>query len=372
MKIGYVGPCWDATGYAVGANMTILGLDKAGIDVVVRPIKLTGQSFSPPNRVVELQKKDTVGVDAIVQHVLPPLMVYQGGVKNIGYFYAETTHFRPSNWQQYLNLMDEIWVSCPENLKAAELSGVHKPIKVVPIPCDRTLFDTKFEPLNLKINNRYVFYNIADYSERKNIKGLLLAYFQEFSKSDKVVLVLKTYADGKSSQQSLELIKNDIQKIKVSLRKYNIDYYPSVILLTDYLSNEQIYRIHATGNCFVSPERGAAWNIPAFEAIAFGKHVILNGWGGQTQFAKSGDRPRKNVRLLPYKFIPVSGMQDCPYPNLYTCYEEWAEPDIMALRANMREAFNKRLGVSPAKDEEFLAKYDINNTTDIFKEMCQC
>lgn len=342
-KVLYVAPIRDLTGYCQAAIHTILGLDAAGVDVVPACVKLTSQSGEPPERLLELEKKSTEGITHIIQNLLPNCMIYKGGAKNIGYFYCETSNFSSSAWQYNLNLMDEVWVSCPDNAIAAKDSGVTKPIKVVPIPCDTNKFQTKSLPLtNLQTGNPYLFYFIGDFSYRKNITDVVRAYFTQFTRRDNVKLVLKTYCDGMSSQESTDKIKQEIELIKKNMRMHTSDsLYPEVIIITGYLSVETIERLHATCHCYVSAERGAAWNIPAFEAMAYGNWVIANSYGGQTQFLNA-----QNSNLVRATPSQVYGMGHCGYQGVYSGTEMWADPSLFQIGQQMKIAYdNKRMGL---------------------------
>jgi len=335
MKIGYLAPIQDGTGFAHAANSTILGMDAAGIDVVPIEVKLAGQVIKPNKKILDLVSKSMGGITTVVQHVLPPLMSYKHGVKNIGYAHFETTNFRSSNWQQYINIMDELWVCCKENNNSALNSGVRIPVKTVPIPHDLDIYKSNIDPIpDLPINNKFVFYTISDYSSRKNVQGVIAAYLSEFNRSDDVLLILKCYLEGHNFKQSKQIIANDIQQIKESLRKHSDhNKYPQILIISEYLDDDSIYRLHKSCDCFVSAERGAAWNIPAFDAMGFGNAVIVTDWGGQTQFVKGAYTWR-----IPCTMSMVQGMTLCPYPNLYTCKELWADPDIEILKRSMRES----------------------------------
>lgn len=359
-KVVYLAPVADGTGYSSAANNTILGLDAAGVDVAVRRIKLASQIVEPVDRIRELENNSIDGATHVIQHILPCYFSYREGFKNIGYFHVETTHFRPSLWQHYCNLMDELWVSCEENKKAAQDSGVTKPIKVVPIPFDINIRNKKYEDILPQIGNRYAFYHIGDWSTRKNTLNMIKSYFTTFTKADNVVLVLKCYVEGTSPQESTSIILDEIQKLKQSLRLYGTDMYPPIILITDYLSDYHLNCLHNRCDCFVSLERGAAWNLPSFYAAAYGKWVITNGWGGQTQFIRDG----VNGRLTRYSMEDVHGMVKCPYPNLYTAHEQWAEPDYSMFKDAMENAYRQRR--YPKID--IMTRYDYKVAGEVLKE----
>jgi len=365
-KVLYVGPFYDGTGYSNAAINTALAIDAAGVDVVCRNVKLTGQVIEPPDRIKALLQKSQDGCTHVIQNVLPNLMVYYGGMKNIGYFFCETTDFQQSGWQHYLNLMDEVWVCCDENVSACKFSAVKSPVKQVFIP-------NTFERLNKEYpvltqftqNNPYIFYFIGDFSSRKNITDVIKAYLLTFSKAHNVRLVLKTYYDGVSGPESAQRVKQEIESIKMNLRKFNNqDYYPPISIITDYLSDEQIMSLHETCDCYVSAEKGAAWNIPAFEAMAKGNWVICNKWGGQNQFID-----KTNGDLVPSETEGVYGMGNCPYVGMYAGRELWKKPDLSMLGLCMRSAYHQDKRSLPIKpDHKFLTT---GPDIKIFKDLLQ-
>jgi glycosyltransferase involved in cell wall biosynthesis len=340
MKIVYQGVVLDGTGYSRFAVDTILAMDAAGIDVAVQPIKLATQTVQPPQRILELAQKDLSNPTHVIQHILPAYFSYKQGFKNIGFFHMETTHFKPSNWHHYCNLMDHLFVSCQENVQASKDSGVTKPLSIIPKPIDIQLYNRElYKQYDLGTNGRYVFYHIGDYSSKKNTTNLIKCYLESFSRDDNVVLVLKTYVEGVSSLDSAKLIADDINKIKHSLRKYSSNKYPPILLITEYLTDEAIMAIHAQGNCFITLERGAAWCIPAHDGVCMGNWAIASGWGGQNQFIENG----KNGILLDYKMVSVEGQTRCPYPYLFTCHEQWSEPDYEQFKQAMQTAYKNRI-----------------------------
>lgn len=352
MKITFIGVPYDGTGFSVASKNTILGLDAVDVDIVSRHIKLATQYIAPPKRIDELEAKSTEGTTHVISHILCPLFNYDGRFKNIGYTHFETTNFKASGWQYYINALDELWVSCQQNKEAAIESGVTIPIKVVPIPLNPDEFTRAWEPVESvrsAIGNRYSFYHIGDFSSRKNIANLVKCYYEEFTRYDNVVLVLKTYLESKSADESFRLIKAEIESIKANMRKHGMDVYPPIILLTDYYTDEAIMKLHACCDCFVSLERGAGWGLPMFYAAAFGKWVICNKWGGPSEFMG----PENGV-TLDYKMIPVYGMASCIYQNLYTANEMWAEVDFLQAKNAMRQAYEKNLKGNPTRIlEEF-------------------
>lgn len=325
----YIAPIYDGTGYAHMANSTILALDAAGYHVVVRQVKLCGQVVQPPQRVKELEQRPLPDkVDIVVQNVLPPMMTYYPGAKNIGYFYCETNEFTSSNWQYWLNLMDEVWVCADGNAQSCVNSGVTVPVKVVHAPITKDFAGVK--PLELETNkigpNTVVFYNIGDFSYRKGMENLIKVYLQTFTDEHDVHLVLKTYVDSVSPEESFRIIKESIESIKRNIRT-NVDgYWPPITIIPGYVPEETIDQLHVLGDCYVSMERGAAWNIPFFEALSAGNHCIVGQSHGPSEITSIDwyDDNNKTEIIESVAEVPVFGMERCSYPGLYTSRETWS------------------------------------------------
>jgi glycosyltransferase involved in cell wall biosynthesis len=335
----------------------MLALEAGGIDVVARAIRLSrSQNKELAAKVKHLENKTTDNVDVVVQHILPHLFEYKHGVRNVGMFDWETTHFRRSNWAACCNLMDEIWVPSIQNEQAAKDSNVTVPIKILPCACDIDRFDNTHKPLEIpKIQGKCVFYVIGEMTRRKNLVSVLRAFYSAFSSRDDVSLVIKTSIPGKTPQEAIDILKTTINDIKKSLHTYcRHPYYPQVMCITDFLSTEKMDQLHTACNVFVLPSHGEAWGIPAHDAMGFGKPVILSNWGAFPELTC----PNAYIRWQPEKrkfdwpgeidcgwlvkgqLTPCFGHTDS-FPDLYTGDELWFDPDMEHLIECMRQAYSE-------------------------------
>jgi len=123
-------------------------------------------------------------------------------------------------------------------------------------------------------------------------------------------------------------------KIKDGLKihRNNLNYHQEVFVC-DYLTDEQIFDIHNSFDCFVSASFGEAWGIPIFDAMAMGKTPISCNNGGPADFLKAG-----GGLLTEFRKEPCFGVFDT-FDDLYTGKENWYSIDINCLRKNMREIF---------------------------------
>jgi len=357
MKICYLGVYRDGSGYAVQSINNMLAMEAGGIDVVARAIKLSPQSnHELAKRVEHLEQKTTDDVDVVVQHVLPHQFEYKAGVRNIGMFDWETTHFGRSNWGHCCNLMDEIWVPSTQNAQAVKDSNVSVPVKIFPCACDTTRFDNPPTPLEIKkLKNKCVFYVIGEMTRRKNLVGVLRAFYTAFTLRDDVALVIKTSVPGKSPDEATELLRSTIDDVKKSLHTYvRHPYYPPVVCITDFLPDQKLDQLHVACDVFVLASHGEAWGIPAHDAMGFCNPVILSNWGSfpeltYPQAAEYWEPETHRFKwpgeidcgwLIKGQLTPCFGHTNS-FPDLYTGEEYWFDPDMEHLIHCMRQAYSE-------------------------------
>jgi len=373
MKVLYIGPYKDETGWAHAAIENIMALDAAGVDVVCRPMKLNDATAEVPAKLLELESKSDKNCDVVIQNCLPHHTDYNGSFdKNIAYYFTETSHFRNSVWAERLNLMDEGWVPCDSVLEASRESFVDIPLNIVPVPCNVEKYQKKYEPLDMPhLKDKFVFYTIGEVHRRKNLADLIKAYHLEFGPEEPVALVIKGSLPGMPAGEVDKHIGEMCNQIKTQLKLYHSPqiYLPETII-TQHLTEEELMRLHATCDCYVSPSYGEGWNMPAFDAMAMGKTPICTKQGGPTDFLiwdqtsilnedgsftpdrrPIGGQPNPMEGrygsihnslagwLVEAQEEPVFGMKEGTFPDLYVGNESWAAINIAELRRAMREAF---------------------------------
>lgn len=335
MKVLFIAPYRDGTGYAHAAIDTILAMDAAGIDIIPRPIKLNNHNTTIPERIEELENKSSRGADFVIQHTLPSMMEFDGHFKaNIAMYCSETSNFKASNWSSKLNCMDIAWVPSNQMIDAARQSGVTIPISKIPYPIDVSKFEKSYKPVKIQEKgDTFTFYTIAEMNKRKNLGALIRAFHTEFEPNEPVSLVIKTHHPRMSSAECKNCVVNDCQSIKEKLNIYpDSSFYKQEIIITDMLTDDSLYRLHSTCDCFVLPSHGEAWGIPAFDAMGFGKTPIVTNWGGFKEFVTDD-----TGWLVDCYEEQVFGIQSGG--ELYTGKETWAAVSIEHLRKCMRAAY---------------------------------
>lgn len=363
MNIKYCGPLGDSSGFAEAARLYIKALVSLGVQVTTEFISFESQKTAQGllgELALELKNRPLDYKIKII-HATPenfPRLI-EPGKYNIGYTTWETSKM-PKFRVDLCNLMNEIWVPSQYNVDVFKNSGVKVPVYKIPHIAPPSYFETS-EPLQLgnMASDVYKFCSILQWSERKNPAGLLRAYLTEFTRDDKVLLILKTFIQNFSSNET-DQIKQEILILKNDIGLSN---YPNVLLLSSLMTNEQIKSLHATYDCFVLLSRSEGWGLPYMEAMCQGKPCIGTKYSGNLEFMND-----ENSFLVPATEVPVSNMMWTSNINgksmrLYTGDQEWAAPDILATKRLMRYCFGNKqeskekgqLGISYIK-EHFTAE----------------
>lgn len=327
------------SGYAEAARNNIAALLKCGIEVDVLPVSFEQfkGDLGPLGDLVAEHRVVKSDAPIRIIHTVPVnyQSLHHPNYYNIGYTVWEGDRI-PKDWVNHVNLMDEIWVPCKQNIDAFRDSGVTVPLKVVPhtfdtdYASDRLTKDAELAAID-QLGDAYTFYGIFQFLERKHPVGVLKSYLTEFGADENVALILKTYISNPTNHAENQQVKRYVVDIKKHLR---MDKYPKVYLITSVLSRDQIELLHKRGDCFLHLARAEGWGIPVTEAMLAKNPVIVCPYGGPSDFVTHKD----TGLTVPYQETPVCGM---PWPT-YTGEMNWAEPDLGAAKRWMRWCFENR------------------------------
>ncbi len=329
----YTCSCTDVSGYSESSRNYICALNtqKDKINLAVKNVKFEPfkSDHSYYSGIIDPLIGKQITPDVQIIHMTPenfPLH-RRSNIKNIGYTTYETA--LPKKWVTLCNTMDEIWVPSQWNVGVFQESGVKVPVKVVEHTFEMEQYKN-IPDLDLEIpKDKFVFYSIFQWTERKNPVGLIRAFLSEFGRNDNVILVLKTYRQN-SSIEDQKWIESQIQAVKAGMY---IDDHAQVMLIHKNLTRPEILSLHKQGHCLVSPHKAEGWGQVCTDALAVGSPAIATGYSGNTQFMTPD-----NSYLLDYTMEPCHSM---PWP-IYSGKGSsvWANPDICQLRSYMREIFN--------------------------------
>lgn len=345
LKIKYVG-FNENTGYGVAARNLITALRAFNIQVSFTKI-LPGKIIK--GGIIQNEESNTGIFDAVIVHTVPEYYPYwlkkekqkNPNAKVLGYTAWETDKL-PLAWPALLNLMDGILVPSNWNKIVFMDNDVHVPIYVLPHvsefkgePAFKWPLNKELEQLLQKVSNKFLFYYIGVWNERKAPWRLIKTFKDEFQAEEDVALIVKT--DERDWTTIKRAFPNILRKRfgnssdafnKLKVRKDNI------FLINSHLSNSDIAHLHQAGNCFASFSRGEGWGMGAFEAAWFGNPVMITGHGGHLDFLTE-----PYSFLLDYDFITVKTTFG---KESYTSSQQWAEVNVNQAKKVMRYIFENQ------------------------------
>lgn len=343
----WTGAVLDLSGYGAASREYVRALDAVGVDLSVEACTFENwKSKILENDVIDdrirfLMNRSQECSTQIIHLTPDNLSKYKSNEKTRICYFAWETSIIPPSWVNAINSFSvEAWVPCKYLVGACARSGVTVPVAVIPhaIPTR----DPDWSPKTKLVlpEDRYKFYSIFQWSNRKNPMSLIRAYYQEFDKSEPVCLVLKTYRinDGPSEKQ---IVRDEIFKIKAETKGANA---PPIILIDDLLGVDGVFAIHHHCDCYVTMTRNEGFGIPVYEAASIGNPVIIPNY---SVFPEHFNEDIAYMIDVPGE-VPVENMEHIS--SLYTSDMLWGNPSIESCREKMREVFNNRQGAA-AKGE---------------------
>jgi glycosyltransferase involved in cell wall biosynthesis len=265
------------------------------------------------------------------------------GCYSIGY----TTHLTTELWKGWvkrLDSMDELWVPSSYMKKAFQASGVKTPIFIMPLGADSKEFRPFTGEALMELFGHFSFLYVGSSHFSKGLDILIRAYLEEFSISDDVNLILKTYADFHSEKHDL---RETLSLIKKKMKRKR---YPPLTLIDSF--HKSLTALYNRADAYVSTIRGAQFPLSLLEAMACGKPVIANNFGDASDYLTNN-----NAFLLDYTLVNVyKGDHPFRMPG------QWAETSVEHTRSLMRYVYEQKeeaLRKSAQARRDFLEKWTL-------------
>lgn len=330
MNVCYLGPIGDHSGYGEANRNAIAALHTAGIKVRAKAVSYTHDTadFGKLGQLMTELSNNEFDYFIKILHTTPDQYekYMEPGKYHIGHFFWETDRV-PQDFATGLNLMNEVWTGSKANEEAMRTGGVKVPIFIYPQATETSRPESKH--YQIRDFDGYLFYSVFEWIDRKNWQGLLNAYYSEFDETDNVGLLIKTYRKNFTRQQKQSII-DDIKELAADYPNKR----PPVFVYRELMERNQVMRLHATGDAFISAHHGEGWGIPQVEAMLAHKPVISTSYGGVHEYLDE-------ATYLPVGFSmgPVRGMEQSRW---YGENQNWAEPDGDSLRAAMRWCYENQ------------------------------
>ena len=194
-------------------------------------------------------------------------------------------------------------------------TNLFDPAKHTPLPLPLP------QPTSPQLQEPYVFLSVFKWEKRKGWDVLLEAYLREFTRSDPVVLVIKTRPFYSESNFDA-MIESFGARMGV-----DVGHSARIHVLSDELPLHSLPRLYRAAHALVIPSRGEGWGRPHAEAMAMGLPVLATNWSGNTAFMTSQNS------------FPIAINGTAPVPG---GHGNWALPSVAHLQRTMRFVFQNR------------------------------
>lgn len=283
INVKYTSSSRSPSGYGEAARNFITALFCSGVNLTTENLMQMAEktNYGITGAICDSLEGRRIPYKITIVHLTPDLIpqYQEKGIYTISHLFWETDSL-PKEWITPLNNIDEIWTGSSKMSEMIKASGVTTPCYFFPQPINTGLAEESIDPFVFTFPKDFVFYTIGQWIDRKNMKGLLRAYWKAFEGKDNVSLLLKTYRVNYTDSE-YKLIKNDIIEWKNELK---LKHFPKVLLTKNLLTENQISKLHLLGDCYVSPSSGEGWNRPLQEAALFGNPIVSADNGGITDY----------------------------------------------------------------------------------------
>lgn len=333
MRISFSAHFCDASGYGTAARRTLAALQLVGADVRI------GMNLSDTNRPIrpDAQLADFLGrgphetrADVHLVHTLghhfPQVISRVAAYFSVGMTCWETNQL-PAPMIQGCSAVQLVLVPCTDNVQVFQAAGLKAAL--VPYPVDPKIYAEPIPALAAG-QSRHTLYTVAAWQPRKNLEGTVVAMLTAIAGRDDVDIILKV-SGGAMVQSAVESMVLHLQEqLRLPGPK------PRVVVLGRLLE-EQIQWLHETATCFVSLSHGEGFGLPALDALAAGRTLILSDHGAYQDLLRPHGRPRCGTYGIPCRLTPV--VQGY---SLFDGTQLWGDPDLNAARCAIRDIVSGR------------------------------
>ena len=191
----------------------------------------------------------------------------------IAYTTFEAVSPAPTDVHFALLPFDQVWV--PSQQQADVLPFLARgQTKVVPHSFDeRRLAELNARAFDDGDPDRFRFYYIGAWNQRKNVPGLIRAFARAFKREDPVELYLQI-AGTAPGDLMMAMASTGIPQ----------QHMPRIVSNVHAVPDQQLTELHLRYDCFVTATRAEGFNLPAFDALLANRMVITQRELGSDDF----------------------------------------------------------------------------------------
>lgn len=331
MRVRYYGTVGLPTGYGAAANEFCMAMLAAGIhlEILTAATQLDAAYEALVPHIRSDENPPSPHPDIVIVHTLPlscadvlrraKVRETCPRAKLVAYTTWEGLR-APPELIESLAAFSQVWVPSHVTARAIDITERFK-TKVIPHATD----DRPFGGHAVVLGERpFRFYAIGAWTVRKNMEGVIRAYLRAFNKGDDVELLL--HCQGAPDEAAAMTSVAATGKMPSDL--------PPIYFSTFRMTDAEIRDIHVTSDCFVSTSRGESWNLPAFDAMRAGNHIIATAGCGHEEFLADTSWDAIDGIVAPasgeVRASHVNGQVNGQYVggDCLTVKQDWREPCI--------------------------------------------
>ena len=188
--------------------------------------------------------------------------------------------------------------------------------------------------------------------------------------NENVTLILKTYVDvdpniNKTQNQVFADMIADI-KSKIHHNGQNINFKCKVVIISSFMSKEEVNSIYKASNAYVTTSRGEGFGLPIAEFLQFEGPVVVPDKGGHLDFC------HPDSFFIQSSYEPCEGMP--VHPGLYSAKQNYVECSLRSTKEKMRECYEmhknnpkKFANLSKVSYNHFIDYLSIENCANLMK-----
>jgi glycosyltransferase involved in cell wall biosynthesis len=293
-----------------------------------------------------------VSVDVHSRYIYPPYVDgFLRGRRVVHCYGWEESAFPRRFVQDFNGGLDLITVMSEFVRDVLHRNGVRVPIEVVGLGADHILSQPA-KPVGRWRGDTFDFLHVSSCFPRKAPEILIRAFCAEFTRSDDVRLIIKTFANP----------HNDVIKI---LNEIGAEYprHAPIEIAWESLDIGEMRHLYERAGCLVSASRGEGFGLPVAEAMIVGCPVIATVYSGQADICN-----QENCWPVQYELAPAS-------THLTEGRSLWANPIVDSVRAQMRTVYKatvqERLQKTEAARQFVMGRYTWDRVAALHWKYCQ-
>ncbi len=350
------------------ARKYIQSIHRAGYNVSIRPIYNIYDAYPEQeidNEIISLEKNFSKKYDICIQHCYPHQVVYSNKFDQIsGIIHLESMGYG-ADISSYLSRLDNIIVGSFFVKESLSKSGIATDrIFIVPEPIDVSVINSFRHHSPKHISSEYSFYTIGDFSERKNIESIVLAFSVLSTEFDNIALTVKTNRKPGCSLEDY-MIRDSIESVN-SIFPISEKIRKRAKIILGYTEYKNILSLHNMSDCYINLCSGDSFGYSTLEAMCFDNNVITtSGIGAQELLGKYN-----NLIVESSNAVCRESHKECHIYN--SIYNTWHQPSLEDLLIKMKMAITENY-IDKTKriidQREFIKRFDMIEISKAFKEI---